>query len=74
VNLLRKYSSFLDIPMSFLLAKTVYVASPKHWTILCSAMGEHASQFVWFRKLYILFSRYWLNFASIFLFPKFLFF
>ena len=55
--MLRKYSSFLDIPMSFLLGKVVYVASPKHWTILFAAMGQHASQFVWFRKLYMFFSR-----------------
>jgi N-acetylglucosaminylphosphatidylinositol deacetylase len=57
VNVLRKYSSFLDIPMSFLLGNVVYVAGPKHWTLLCAAMGRHASQFVWFRKLYMVFSR-----------------
>lgn len=57
VNMLRKYSSFLDIPMSFLLSSVVYVAGPAHWTVLWSAMGQHGSQFLWFRKLYMLFSR-----------------
>ena len=58
VNILRKYSSLLDVPMSFLLASVVYTASLKDWCILHKAMAAHVSQNVWFRKLYMLFSRY----------------
>ncbi len=58
VNIVRKYSSFLDGPLSFLLSKVVYVAKPSHWLTLYFAMNEHYSQFVWYRKLYVLFSRY----------------
>ena len=58
VNILRKYSSLLDVPMSFLLASVVYTASVKDWCILHKAMAAHYSQNVWFRKLYMLFSRY----------------
>ena len=58
VNILRKYSSLLDVPMSFLLASVVYTASVKDWCILHKAMAAHDSQNVWFRKLYMLFSRY----------------
>ena len=59
VNLVLKYSSFLDVPMSFLLTPSAaYVASPKGWLTLRKAMRAHKSQYVWFRKLYMLFSRY----------------
>ena len=59
VSLLRKYSSILDVPMSFLLTPSAaYVASPKRWLQLRAAMKEHESQYVWFRKLYMFFSRY----------------
>ncbi len=59
VTLLRKYSSIIDVPMSFLLAPSaVYVAGPRRWLRLRKAMKMHASQYVWFRRLYMLFSRY----------------
>ena len=58
VNILRKYSSILDVPMSFLLAPFAYVAGPKRWLQLRKAMKAHKSQYVWFRKLYMLFSSY----------------
>ena len=59
VNILRKYSSILDVPMSFLLTPSAaYVASPNRWLQLREAMKGHESQYVWFRKLYMLFSRY----------------
>ncbi len=31
VNLLRKYSWVVDVPMSWLLCSTVYLASPSQW-------------------------------------------
>jgi len=58
VNLLRKYSLVFDVPMSFLLAHTAYVASLSDWWTIQKAMSCHHSQYVWFRKAYMLFSRY----------------
>ena len=57
VNLLRKYSLVFDVPMSFLLAHTAYVASLSDWWTIQKAMSCHHSQYVWFRKAYMLFSR-----------------
>lgn len=64
VNILRKYSSILDVPMSFMLAPHAYTASASDWLKLHKAMAMHRSQFVWFRKLYMFFSRY--NFINTF--------
>jgi len=64
VNLLRKYSSVLDVPMSFLLAPTAYTANVYDWFRLHRAMATHRTQYVWFRKLYMAFSRY--NFINTF--------
>ena len=58
VNLLRKYSFVFDLPMSFLLSSTAYIASVQDWWVLQKAMAQHKSQYVWFRKLYMAFSRY----------------
>lgn len=58
VNLLRKYSCLFDVPMSFLLCPTAYIASFTDWFRLQRAMAAHRSQYVWFRKLYMVFSRY----------------
>eukprot|EP00088_Acartia_fossae_P036872 TRINITY_DN3806_c0_g1_i1.p1 TRINITY_DN3806_c0_g1~~TRINITY_DN3806_c0_g1_i1.p1 ORF type:complete len:267 (-),score=37.66 TRINITY_DN3806_c0_g1_i1:613-1413(-) len=60
VNLLRKYSFLVDIPMSYLLCSIVYMASPVQWLQLRSAMFAHSSQLTWYRWLYITFSRYML--------------
>lgn len=58
VNLLRKYSWVVDVPMSWLLCRTVYMASPTQWFQLQRAMLCHASQLTWYRRLYMIFSRY----------------
>lgn len=58
VNLLRKYSFIFDIPMSFLLCKVAYIASLNDWINVQKAMAAHYSQYVWYRKLYMVFSRY----------------
>lgn len=59
VSILRKYSSIIDVPMSFLLTPSAaYVAGPMRWLSLRAAMKAHASQYVWYRRLYMLFSRY----------------
>ena len=58
VNLVRKYTSLLDVPYSSISSPPTFVNSP--WQVVQSvrAMMAHKSQLVWFRKLYVLFSRY----------------
>ena len=58
VNLFRKYSLMFDLPMSFLLSQTAYISSLSDWWQIQKAMAKHHSQYVWFRKLYMAFSRY----------------
>lgn len=55
-SLLRKYIGVLDILLSFLLG-TFVILNLKFW-VLYVAMKQHKSQFVWYRRLFILFSRY----------------
>lgn len=55
VSLLRKYIGFLDLYMSFFTSTFMVLSWPQNsW----SAMREHKTQLVWFRYLYLLFSRY----------------
>ena len=57
VNLLRKYSSFLDCFVSS--TYTVYsIASLRDIVNVQAAMKCHYTQITWFRKLYVVFSRY----------------
>lgn len=58
VNFLRKYVGIIDVPMSFLLSPTAFIASLKDWWTLQRAMAAHYSQYVWYRKLYMMLSRY----------------
>uniref|UniRef100_A0A8D8YV19 N-acetylglucosaminylphosphatidylinositol deacetylase n=1 Tax=Cacopsylla melanoneura TaxID=428564 RepID=A0A8D8YV19_9HEMI len=58
VNRLRKYSSMLDFLTSFFLSKSCLILSLKQQYQVVKALACHQSQFVWFRKLYILISRY----------------
>ncbi len=58
VNMMRKYSSVLDVPMSFLLCPTVFTSSVSGWWRLQVAMSRHWSQYTWYRRLYMIFSRY----------------
>ena len=46
VNVLRKYSSVLDLPMSFLLAPNVYTAGLRDWKRLNMAMANLDCAFV----------------------------
>lgn len=59
-NLLRKYMSVLDLPITLLLSRNWFVLRWRDRRIVVRAMNEHQSQLLWFRKLYILFSRYML--------------
>ncbi|CAG2053587.1 unnamed protein product [Timema podura] len=58
INILRKYSGFLDVPISYLMSSYWYILSPLERSTVRSAMMAHRSQYVWFRKLYMAFSRY----------------
>ncbi|XP_066589660.1 N-acetylglucosaminyl-phosphatidylinositol de-N-acetylase [Prorops nasuta] len=58
VNVIRKYTQILDLPISLLCAPYWYLVTYEQRKAIKSAMTEHKSQYVWFRKLYMIFSRY----------------
>lgn len=59
VNIFRKYSSFLDIATSLwssqLSSRILFLSTP---FLVYKSMVCHKSQLVWFRYLYLIFSRY----------------
>lgn len=60
----RKYISFLDLPISWMQHwftsgdQMLVLSSFDEYRLTRRALNKHASQMVWFRKLYSLFSRY----------------
>nr|KAF6458131.1 phosphatidylinositol glycan anchor biosynthesis class L [Rousettus aegyptiacus] len=59
VSVLRKYLSLLDLPFSLLdTCDVLFVLTSKEVTRAKKAMSCHRSQLLWFRQLYVLFSRY----------------
>lgn len=58
INLCRKYVSILDLPITLLLSTNWAVLNWQSRHAVQNAMRLHRSQLVWFRKLYIVFSRY----------------
>ncbi|XP_055546312.1 N-acetylglucosaminyl-phosphatidylinositol de-N-acetylase [Wyeomyia smithii] len=58
VNICRKYISVLDLPLTLLLSTNWAVLNWQSRRAVQNAMRLHRSQMVWFRKLYIMFSRY----------------
>lgn len=58
VNLCRKYLSIFDLPITLLLSTNWVILSWRARRAVQNAMRLHNSQMVWFRKLYIVFSRY----------------
>ncbi|XP_032527580.2 N-acetylglucosaminyl-phosphatidylinositol de-N-acetylase [Danaus plexippus] len=58
VNILRKYLGFLDLPLSFVLSSKRYFLRWTESRRVTRAMKLHKSQMVWFRYLYVMFSRY----------------
>ncbi|XP_025776221.1 N-acetylglucosaminyl-phosphatidylinositol de-N-acetylase [Puma concolor] len=59
VNVLRKYISLLDLPFTLLQTRDVlFVLTSKEVAQAKKAMSCHRSQLLWFRRLYVLFSRY----------------
>lgn len=57
INILRKFWLILDIPICYFLSRHRYILSMKDCNIVKMAMKKHESQLVWFRRLYLLFSR-----------------
>jgi len=57
-NIIRKYWLLLDIPLCYIFSRVRFFIDSDKRTMLCSAMQQHKSQYVWFRKLYFMFSRY----------------
>ncbi|XP_014459346.2 N-acetylglucosaminyl-phosphatidylinositol de-N-acetylase [Alligator mississippiensis] len=59
VNLLRKYISALDVPISCLLSQDVlFILTKEESEQAKRAMRCHRSQLLWFRHIYMVFSRY----------------
>uniref|UniRef100_A0A3Q0RP90 N-acetylglucosaminylphosphatidylinositol deacetylase n=1 Tax=Amphilophus citrinellus TaxID=61819 RepID=A0A3Q0RP90_AMPCI len=59
VGLLRKYISFLDVPLSWLLpSRLCCIIGSQGYKQAKAAMLCHRTQLLWFRYLYITFSRY----------------
>jgi len=50
VNLMRKYSAVLDVPVSYLVSNFAFVSSVSDWWTVQRAMTAHNSQYVWFRR------------------------
>ncbi|XP_004684629.1 PREDICTED: N-acetylglucosaminyl-phosphatidylinositol de-N-acetylase isoform X2 [Condylura cristata] len=59
MNVLRKYISLLDLPLSLLHTQDVlFVLTKEEVAQAKRAMSCHRSQLLWFRHLYVIFSRY----------------
>ncbi|KAG9486047.1 N-acetylglucosaminyl-phosphatidylinositol de-N-acetylase [Eleutherodactylus coqui] len=59
VSVFRKYISLLDLPLSWLCSRdVVFISSGRQYKQAKEAMLHHQSQLLWFRHLYLLFSRY----------------
>lgn len=58
VMLLRKYIFVLDVLWSFITRRLIFVSGLRTVLKNQKAMAAHKSQYVWYRKLYIIFSRY----------------
>ncbi|NXS43705.1 PIGL acetylase, partial [Balaeniceps rex] len=59
VNLFRKYISVLDVPLSCLLPRdALFILTEEETEQARRAMRCHRSQLLWFRHIYMLFSRY----------------
>ena len=58
VNVCRKYSFLFDLLLSIFLSKHWCILSWRDFRRVQKAMHAHYSQMVWFRRLYIIFSRY----------------
>ena len=57
-SVFRKFTFFLDIIPSVMSQNPLVLSSVQDYFSIRSAMKNHASQLVWYRMIYILFSRY----------------
>ncbi|XP_044139686.1 N-acetylglucosaminyl-phosphatidylinositol de-N-acetylase [Bufo gargarizans] len=59
VSVFRKYISVLDLPLSWLCGQDVlFISSGQQYRQAKEAMLHHQSQLLWFRHIYLFFSRY----------------
>lgn len=58
VNVCRKYTFLFDLLLSMAFSSNWCVLNWRDFRRVQRAMSAHRSQMVWFRRLYILFSRY----------------
>uniref|UniRef100_A0A0N5B776 N-acetylglucosaminylphosphatidylinositol deacetylase n=1 Tax=Strongyloides papillosus TaxID=174720 RepID=A0A0N5B776_STREA len=58
VSILRKYISFCDLIISRFRSRYIYISNFTNVLSAYSAMREHKTQLIWFRYLYMIFSRY----------------
>uniref|UniRef100_A0AAF5DC84 N-acetylglucosaminylphosphatidylinositol deacetylase n=2 Tax=Strongyloides stercoralis TaxID=6248 RepID=A0AAF5DC84_STRER len=58
ISILRKYISFWDLILSRFRSRYIYISNFRNVLSAYSAMREHKTQLVWFRYLYMIFSRY----------------
>ncbi|XP_058060009.1 N-acetylglucosaminyl-phosphatidylinositol de-N-acetylase [Anopheles bellator] len=58
VHVFRKYISIFDLPVTLLLSTNWVILNWRGRRAVQNAMRLHSSQMVWFRQLYIVFSRY----------------
>lgn len=58
VGIMRKYSGFLDCALSLYTSENVFILSLFEHENVMRAMSKHNTQFVWYRKLYMVFSRF----------------
>ncbi|XP_005143011.3 N-acetylglucosaminyl-phosphatidylinositol de-N-acetylase [Melopsittacus undulatus] len=59
VSIFRKYISILDVPISYLLpSDALFILTEEETEQAKRAMRCHRSQLLWFRHIYMLFSRY----------------
>ncbi|NXK81292.1 PIGL acetylase, partial [Amazona guildingii] len=59
VSIFRKYISILDVPISYLLpSDALFILTEEETEQAKRAMRCHRSQLLWFRHIYVLFSRY----------------
>ncbi|XP_067144284.1 N-acetylglucosaminyl-phosphatidylinositol de-N-acetylase [Centruroides vittatus] len=58
VNIFRKYSIIFDLIISLIWSNRAFISSLQEVRLAQNAMSCHVSQLLWFRKLYMIFSRY----------------
>jgi hypothetical protein len=57
-SLLRKYTSFVDAAWTSLFHRHFVLSSVDEYWLAKQAMEAHSSQYLWFRRAYVLLSRY----------------